>query len=84
MLRDGKTQQELTRPVDTIEEKWKLLPAFLKVKGLVKQHIESFDYFVNVEIEKIREANSKVISDQDPSFFLKYTAIRIGEPSVLE
>lgn len=43
------------------------------MKGLVKQHIESFNYFIDVEIDKIREANSKVISDQDPSFYLKYT-----------
>ena len=32
------------------QEKWKLLPAFLKVKGLVKQHIDSFNYFINVEV----------------------------------
>lgn len=33
------------------QEKWKLLPAFLKVKGLVKQHTDSFNYFVNVGIK---------------------------------
>lgn len=26
------------------QDKWLLLPAFLKVKGLVKQHLESFDH----------------------------------------
>lgn len=28
-----------------------MLPAFLKVKGLVKQHTDSFNYFVNVGIK---------------------------------
>ena len=32
------------------QEKWKLLPAFLKVKGLVRQHIDSFNYFINTEV----------------------------------
>ena len=37
-----------------------MLPAFLKIKGLVKQHIDSFNYFINVEIKKIVMANQKV------------------------
>jgi DNA-directed RNA polymerase beta subunit len=55
------TAEELTRPVRAVEEKWKLVPAFLKVKGLVKQHIDSFNYFVNVEIKKIVAANAKIL-----------------------
>lgn len=47
--------QELSKPVSTVEEKWKILPAFLKVKGLVKQHIDSFNYFINVDIKKIMQ-----------------------------
>jgi DNA-directed RNA polymerase III subunit RPC2 len=50
-----------------------LLPAFLKVKGLVKQHIDSYNYFVEVEIKKILKANEFVLSDVDPNFFLKYS-----------
>jgi len=34
----------LPNPVKTVEDKWLLLPAVLKVKGLVKQHINSFNY----------------------------------------
>ncbi|KAF8981110.1 DNA-directed RNA polymerase III core subunit ret1 [Haplosporangium bisporale] len=70
----------LTDPVPTVEDKWKLLPAFLKVKGLVKQHIDSFNYFINVDLEKIIRANERVKSDVDPHFFLKYTGIRVGAP----
>lgn len=35
------------------QDKWKLLPAFLAVKGLVKQHLDSFNYFVDVELMNI-------------------------------
>jgi DNA-directed RNA polymerase III subunit RPC2 len=48
-----------------------LLPAFLKIKGLVKQHIDSFNYFCDVDIKKIVKANEMVVSDVDPNFFLR-------------
>ena len=37
-----KVQSRLLRPVDTIEEKWKLLPAFLKVHQERKQQNNRF------------------------------------------
>ncbi|KAL6041665.1 DNA-directed RNA polymerase III subunit RPC2 [Balamuthia mandrillaris] len=75
---------KLTAPIDKVEEKWRLLPAFLKVRGLVRQHIDSFNYFINVEIEKIMLANQKVTCEEDPSFFLKYKRIYVGEPTTVE
>ncbi|XP_050391784.2 DNA-directed RNA polymerase III subunit RPC2, partial [Patella vulgata] len=77
-------KEKLSASVKTIEEKWKLLPAFLKVKGLVKQHIDSFNYFINVEIKKIMKANEKITSDADPNFYLKYLNIYVGMPDVEE
>jgi DNA-directed RNA polymerase III subunit RPC2 len=41
------------------------------VKGLVKQHVDSFNYFVDIELKKILKANEYVLSDVDPAFFLK-------------
>ncbi|KAJ4436785.1 DNA-directed RNA polymerase III subunit RPC2 [Periplaneta americana] len=76
--------KKLTEPVKSIEEKWKLVPAFLKVKGLVKQHIDSFNYFINVEIKKIVKANEKVSSDADPLFYVKYLNVNVGMPDVEE
>ena len=44
----------LANGVSTVEEKWKLLPAFLKVKGFVRQHVDSFNFLVCVIfVEKI-------------------------------
>ncbi|TRY87862.1 hypothetical protein DNTS_030010 [Danionella cerebrum] len=65
--------QELAAPVDTVE-----------VKGLVKQHIDSFNYFINVEIKKIMMANEKITSDADPMWYLKYLNIYVGMPDVEE
>jgi len=62
------------------QEKWELLPAFLKVKGLVKQHLDSFNYFVNIDIKAILSANAMVVSDVAPNHFIRYTSIRIGKP----
>ncbi|KAL8222019.1 UNVERIFIED_CONTAM: DNA-directed RNA polymerase III subunit RPC2 [Gekko kuhli] len=78
------TPEHLAAPVNTVEEKWRLLPAFLKVKGLVKQHIDSFNYFINVEIKKIMKANEKITSDADPMWYLKYLNIYVGTPDVEE
>ncbi|CZR53893.1 probable DNA-directed RNA polymerase III second-largest chain [Phialocephala subalpina] len=76
--------KSLTDPISTAKDKWNLLPAFLKVKGLVKQHIDSFNYFVEHEIKDILKANNRVTSDVDKNFFLEYTDIRIGFPERLE
>lgn len=47
---DDRDSVDLAAPVKKIEDKWKLVPAFLKIKGLIKQHLDSFDYFTNVEV----------------------------------
>lgn len=77
---------KLYDPIKNVDEKWKLIPAFLKVRGLIKQHIDSFNYFINVDIKNIVKArtNYLVKSDSDPLFFLKYRDIRIDMPSIEE
>ncbi len=53
-----------------------MVPAFLEAKGLVKQHIDSYNYFV--------AANTKVTCDVDPAFYLRYTDVHIGSPDIEE
>ena len=68
------------------------MPAFLRLRGLVKQHIDSFNYFINVEIKKIVAANAIITSDSgsggsdDPAnqFYFKFTNITVGKPIVKE
>ncbi|KAH7972448.1 hypothetical protein HPB52_012136 [Rhipicephalus sanguineus] len=78
------TRDKLTEPISDISEKWKLLPAFLKMNGLVRHHTDSFNHFINVEIKEIMRANERVTSDADPDFYLKYLDIRVGEPNIEE
>lgn len=40
-------------PIVVNQDKWQLLPAFLAVKGLVKQHLDSFNYFVDIDLLNI-------------------------------
>ncbi|KAF2397181.1 DNA-directed RNA polymerase III polypeptide [Trichodelitschia bisporula] len=78
---DGK---HLTDPINTARDKWNLLPAFLKVKGLIKQHLDSFNYFIEVELKNIVRANKRVTSDADNKFWLEYTDIRVLRPNRLD
>lgn len=82
----GLTLDELSRPVKTVEEKWKLLPYFLKIRGLMRQHIDSFDHFINYDMKDIVAArsNQEIRSDADPRFFLQYLDIYVGEPNLEE
>ncbi|XP_033741711.1 DNA-directed RNA polymerase III subunit RPC2-like isoform X2 [Pecten maximus] len=77
-------KEKLVEPVKSVQEKWRLLPAFLKVKGLVKQHIDSFNFFINNDIKSIMKANEKISSDADPNFYMKYLNIYVGMPDVEE
>ncbi|SOV79153.1 DNA-directed RNA polymerase III subunit, putative, partial [Plasmodium sp. gorilla clade G3] len=77
---------ENSKCVNTLNEKWKLLPAYLKVKGLVKQHIESYNYFIKREIKTIMNATTNKIikSDIDEHFYVEFLDITVGTPSVEE
>lgn len=62
----------LTAPIKRVEDKFALLPAFLKVRGLVKQHLDSYNFLLNHDLRKIVMANEKVTCDTDPNFFLRW------------
>lgn len=84
LLDDTKYEKKAATAPLTLDDKWKLVPAYLKLKGLVKQHLDSFDYFVDVELRKILKANERVDSDIDPVFYLRYTDIYVGSPKIDE
>ncbi|KAK5108885.1 DNA-directed RNA polymerase III subunit [Meristemomyces frigidus] len=73
--------KHLTDPINTARDKWNLLPAFLRVKGLVKQHIDSYDYFTEVALKEIVRANALVRSDVNRDKFIAFTDIRVGKPN---
>jgi len=57
---------------------------YIREKGVNRHHINSFNYFVDVEIKNLLKANSYIDSDIDPTFYIKYTSIRVEPPSVEE
>lgn len=69
----GLDKGKLEAPVKELKDKYELLPAFLRVRGLVRQHIDSFNYFINQEMRKIIRAkgNERVTCDTDANFYLK-------------
>ncbi|XP_015694372.2 DNA-directed RNA polymerase III subunit 2 [Oryza brachyantha] len=76
------TYRSLAAPVSNPVDKFALLPAFLKVRGLVKEHIDSFNYFITKGIKNIVKANNRIEARNNPSIFLRYVNVRVGVPSV--
>ncbi|KAJ3145756.1 DNA-directed RNA polymerase III core subunit ret1 [Geranomyces michiganensis] len=76
--------KKLTDPINAAEDKWRLVPAFLQTKGLIKQHVDSFNYFIETEMKQILLANAKVDSDVDPAFWLKFRDIRVKQPQAYD
>jgi len=75
--------KKLTAPIKKLEDKWKLLPAFLSLKGLVRQHIDSFNFFIQKDMKNIMLANSIVRCPQvDNRFYLRYNDIYVNYPSI--
>ncbi|KAG9137414.1 hypothetical protein Leryth_021169 [Lithospermum erythrorhizon] len=76
-------KQFLSAPVKKAVDKFQLVPEYLKARGLARQHLDSFNYFVGTEIKKIVEANNTIKSSQNENIWLKYTNVRIDEPSTV-
>lgn len=70
--------------MDDTDQNYELVKLFLREKTLVRQHIESFNCFINHDMRSIMSANDIVDSDIDHTFYLKYLDIRVGMPSVTE
>eukprot|EP00760_Papus_ankaliazontas_P006674 PhM_4_TR13134/c0_g1_i1/m.14396/K03021/RPC2, POLR3B; DNA-directed RNA polymerase III subunit RPC2 len=73
-----------TANIRDVDEKWKLVPAFISAKGFVRQHVTSFDHFLESELDKIVKANQEVRLVSDPVFFLRYKRITVDPPTVQE
>jgi DNA-directed RNA polymerase III subunit RPC2 len=82
----GSTKTPDDAPVGSLRDKWRLLPYFLRLRSLLRQHIDSFDHFVETELQQIVQSpsNCEIRSEHDPKFYLRYEACWVGEPSVEE
>ena len=82
----GTFKSTLDAPVGTLKDKWRMIPHFLALRSLLRQHIDSFDYFVNVEMKAIVSSPSarEIRSEHDAKFYLQYTDCWVGEPCIEE
>lgn len=70
-------------PLSHPPTKNKLIRSLYGLQGFAKQHIDSFDEFVNYRMTEIitSKLNRRVISDSVPSFWMEYTGIRVALPT---
>ena len=64
------TDCSISSPNLSLKDKDSLIPSFLRTRGLVNQHIASFNYFIEHELMNILKANNKVTSDANPQWYL--------------
>ncbi len=67
----------------TINDRWILVEAFFKEKGVVRQHLDSFDDFIKNKIQEIIN-EQKVIETDIPGFKVKFGELIIKRPTVYE
>lgn len=52
--------------------------------GLIKQHIDSYNYFIEHDIKEIVKTNRIIRSDVDSNFFLEFLDIRVEKPTRID
>ncbi len=65
------------------EDRWKIMEAFFREKGLVRQQLDSYNDFITRRLQEIVDEVG-VIETDIPGLYVKLGKIRIGEPSVRE
>ena len=87
MRGDEGVTQEVSKKNDenvlTPEDRWVLMQAFLQEKGLVRQHLDSFNAFVTSWIKRIVKEFGRVETNQ-AGVYIEIQDIKIGEPQFRE
>lgn len=66
-----------------MQDTWPLLEAFFKEKGLVRQHLDSYNNFIEHELQRIIDEIGKLDLDIE-ELEVRLGRIRVGEPQVKE
>jgi len=67
----------------TPEDRWIISKAFFQEKGLVRQHLDSYNDFIENKLQEIINENNRIETDI-PGFYIKLGKVRIGEPRARE
>ncbi len=67
------------------EERWTILNSMFNELGLVRQHLHSFDLFVEEKLTKIiKEEGMIKIEPEIEGFYVRLERIKVGEPKIRE
>jgi len=67
----------------TPEDRWIVIERFIKEKGLVRQHINSYNDFITRKLREIIEEES-IVQTSSPNFYAVITDVKVGNPQVRE
>ncbi|MCI2415521.1 MAG: DNA-directed RNA polymerase subunit B [Candidatus Aramenus sp.] len=67
----------------SIEDRWNIVEAFFRSRGLVRQHLDSFNDFIKNKLQEIIDEQGE-IETEIPGLKIKLGKIRIGKPRVRE
>jgi DNA-directed RNA polymerase subunit B len=65
------------------EDRWVVIESFIREKGLVRQHTNSYNDFISRRLREIIEEES-IVQTSSPNFYAVITDVRIGNPQVRE
>jgi len=67
----------------SIDDRWIIVEAYFKSRGLVRQHLDSFNDFVRNKLQEIIDEQGE-ITTEIPGLKIKLGKIRVGKPRVRE
>uniref|UniRef100_A0A7C3J3X6 DNA-directed RNA polymerase subunit beta n=1 Tax=Candidatus Methanomethylicus mesodigestus TaxID=1867258 RepID=A0A7C3J3X6_9CREN len=67
----------------TTDDRWVLIESFFKEKGLVRQHLDSFDDFIANKLQEIVDEQGIIETDL-PGFKIKLGKLTVGKPTIHE
>ena len=65
------------------ENEWIIFKSLFDEKGLVRQHLDSYNQFIEYEMQDIVTESGEVVPDI-PGFKIKFGRIKVGTPKVRE
>ncbi|KAI3381933.1 hypothetical protein SNEBB_006954 [Seison nebaliae] len=81
---DEDMSENLHSPIKDLNEKWKLVPLFIEAKGVVRQHLDSYNYFVEHGMKQIMKTNNLVTCTNDTDWYVKYLDLYVEKPQTSE
>ena len=67
----------------SIDDRWAIIESYFKEKGLVRQHLDSFNDFIQNKLQEIINEQGE-ITTEIPGLKVKLGKIRLGRPTVRE